>query len=536
MRYSLRLLGGLTLEADGGEVGPRARQRHRLAMLAALAASPRGVLARETLLGMLWPDKPEKAARHLLTEAVHVVRAELGETVLETSPAEVALNPGGLRCDWMSFRKAVEEKDWATAAAAYEGPFLDGFYLDGSVPFERWAETMRERAARDYARALGALARAADEAGDVQAAVEWWGRSAVHEPHSTPVALGLMAALARAGERARAVRFAAAFAARMREEMEMEPDPQVLEAMERLRAQPVRASSSGNSPAGPEPPDGGTGAPAGPALEVAGLEVIRQIGMGSVAEVYLAREPALGRLVAVKVLAGPYARDTVVQRRFEREARAAARIQHPHVATIFRIGTTPEGAPFLVMPYVSGGSLEDRVAATGRLPVADARRCMAQAAAGLAAAHRLGIVHRDVRPANLLYDRDTDRVLLTDFGLAAVLESGWETGMRLTRPGQVLGDPAFASPEQLRADPVNERADVYSLGMVAFHLLTGRSPFGATNPAQLIVAHQREEPAHACTFRPDVDAGLDELVHRCLNKRPEHRPFAADVAEALEWV
>jgi serine/threonine protein kinase len=161
---------------------------------------------------------------------------------------------------------------------------------------------------------------------------------------------------------------------------------------------------------------------------------------------------------------------------------------------------------------------------------------MAQAAAGLAAAHRLGIVHRDVRPANLLYDRDTDRVLLTDFGLAAVLESGLDAGMRLTRPGQVLGDPAFASPEQLRAEPVAERADVYSLGMVAFHCLTGRSPFAAAHPAQLIVAHQREEPARASALRPEVDAELDELVHRCLNKRPEHRPFAADVAEALGWV
>jgi DNA-binding SARP family transcriptional activator/tRNA A-37 threonylcarbamoyl transferase component Bud32 len=542
MQYSLRLLGGLALEADGDAIGARARQRHRLAMLAALAASPRGVLPRQTLMGMLWPDRPEKSARHLLTEAVHVVRAELGETVLETSAAEVALDLGAFRCDWVSFRKAVDGEDWAVAAAEYGGAFLDGFYLDGAVPFERWTETMRDRTARDYARALAALARAADEAGDVQAAVEWWGRSAVHEPHSTPVALRLIEALARAGERARAVRFAAAFAVRMREELEMEPDPQVLEAMERLRAHPGPSSSSGglsssrgfSSGGGSAEP--GAAASAVPALEVDGLEVIRKIGEGSVAEVYLAREPALGRLVAVKVLNERYAGEVVAQRRFERDARAAARIQHPHVATVFRIGATPAGAPFLVLPYVSGGSLEDRLAATGRFVVAEARRCMAQAAAGLAAAHRLGIVHRDVRPANLLYDRDTDRVLLTDFGLAAVLESGLDAGMRLTRPGQVLGDPAFASPEQLRAEPVTERADVYSLGMVAFHLLTGHSPFAAAHPAQLIVAHQREEPARASAFRADIDAELDELVHRCLNKRPEHRPFAADVAEVLGWV
>jgi DNA-binding SARP family transcriptional activator/tRNA A-37 threonylcarbamoyl transferase component Bud32 len=547
MRYSLRLFGGVALEADGAAVGTRARQRHRLAMLAALAANSRGALPRQTLMGMLWPDRPEKSARHLLTEAIHVVRADLGEAVLETSATEVALEMKAFRCDWVEFRKAVEAEDWAAAAEEYSGAFLEGFYLDGAVTFERWAETTRERAALDYGRALAALAEAAEEAGDLYGAVEWWGRSAVHEPHSTPVALGLMKALARAGERARAVRFAAAFAARTREELEMEPDPQVLEAMDHLRAHAGPTPPSGGLSRGESSPEGSPSggaaaapgahadAPAAPALELDGLEVIRKIGEGSVAEVYLAREPALGRLVAVKVLAERYAGDGVAQRRFEREARSAARIQHPHVTTVHRIGATPAGAPFLVLPYVSGGSLEDRLAATGRLAVAEARRCMAQLAAGLAAAHRLGIVHRDVRPANLLYDRDTDRVLLTDFGLATVLESGPDVGMRLTRPGQVLGDPAFASPEQLRAEPVTERADVYSLGMVTFHLLTGRSPFAAMHPAQLIVAHQREVPARASAFRPEIDAELDELVHRCLNKRPEHRPFAADVAEALGW-
>jgi eukaryotic-like serine/threonine-protein kinase len=251
------------------------------------------------------------------------------------------------------------------------------------------------------------------------------------------------------------------------------------------------------------------------------------------ARVYLAREPVLGRLVAIKVLTERYAGDRTAQLRFEREARAAARIQHPFVATVFRVGRLGNGLPYLVMPYVSGGSLEDRLAASGRLPLPVARRYVGQVAAGLAAAHRLGIVHRDVRPANLLHDREADRVLLADFGVAAVLETGSEQALRLTRPGERLGSPAYASPEQLRGDPVTERADVYSLGVVAFELLTGRLPFDAANALQMTAAHVRLAPHRVSHYVPDVDPALDDLVGHCLNKRPEQRPFAADVADAL---
>jgi serine/threonine-protein kinase len=161
---------------------------------------------------------------------------------------------------------------------------------------------------------------------------------------------------------------------------------------------------------------------------------------------------------------------------------------------------------------------------------------MAQIAAGLAAAHRLGVVHRDVRPTNLLYDRGADRVLLTDFGLAAVLDLLQEGALRLTRPGEVLGSPRYASPEQLLGDAVTDRADVYSLGMVAFELLTGDIPYAARTEAALVAAHVRERPKHAAELRADVPPELGSLIDRCLNKRPEQRPFAAELAESLGWV
>jgi eukaryotic-like serine/threonine-protein kinase len=236
--------------------------------------------------------------------------------------------------------------------------------------------------------------------------------------------------------------------------------------------------------------------------------------------------------VAVKVLTPRSLADSVVVRRFEREARTAARIQHPNVTPVFRDGTLANGARYLVIQYVDGGSLEDRLAALGPLPIAEARRMIGQIAAGLAAAHRQGIVHRDVRPANVLYDRQSERVLLTDFGTARLLETG-EDATPLTGPADRIGVPAYVSPEQLQGEPVTERADIYSLGVVGFELLTGKLPFPAQTPVDMVVAHVHETAPSVRTLRPDVDPALDALIGRCLKKSPQQRPFAAEIASML---
>jgi serine/threonine-protein kinase len=254
-----------------------------------------------------------------------------------------------------------------------------------------------------------------------------------------------------------------------------------------------------------------------------------------VARVYLVREPALRRQVAVKVLSPALAADATARARFEREAVAAAGIQHPNVAPIYRTGRLADGVPYLVMPFFQGGSLEARLKAGGPLAPDDARRYLGQVAAGLAAAHRLRIVHRDVRPANILYDRDTHRVVLIDFGIAAVLDDpGDPHASRLTRPGEPLGIPVYASPEQLRADPVvTDRADVYSLGIVAFEMLAGRPPFAAVTAVGMMRAHALETPPCVDELRPEVDPALARLIAACLRKPPAERPAAADVAEAM---
>ena len=263
------------------------------------------------------------------------------------------------------------------------------------------------------------------------------------------------------------------------------------------------------------------------------LEVIRPIGKGSVAWVYLAREPALKRLVAVKVLRKELASDEVARKRFEREAQAAARIHHPNITHIHRIGHLADGVPFIVMEYIDGRTLSDAIQAAGSLSAEQVRRLLADVADALAAAHRQGVVHRDVRPNNIMRESRTDRTVLMDFGVAGLLESGSETITRLTAQGIRLGDLRYMSPEQMRGETVNAQTDVYSLGVVGFELLTGQSPFGAVAGAQAVAAQLRGSRRRLSDVRPDVDPPLAALIDRCMAQNPAERPLAAEAARAF---
>lgn len=263
------------------------------------------------------------------------------------------------------------------------------------------------------------------------------------------------------------------------------------------------------------------------------LRVVRLLGRGTAASVYLAREPALRRLVAVKVLHPELADDRKARLRFEREAQAAAGISHPNVVAIYRVGALSSDVPFIVMQHVHGRSLADRLKAEGRIAVREVRRILADVASGLEAAHRRRILHRDVKPANVLWEEETRRVLLTDFGIAAILASGDEEAPRLTTRGHVIGDLRYRSPEQLRGDELTELADVYGLGLLGFELLTGEGPFEAGSASELAAAHLERSPRRPSALRPDVGEELERLLLRCLDKVPTHRPSAADVVRQL---
>ena len=247
---------------------------------------------------------------------------------------------------------------------------------------------------------------------------------------------------------------------------------------------------------------------------------IAHLASGGMGDVYRATDGLLGRTVAVKVLAERHARNPDVRARFTREARAAARLSaHPNVVTVFDVGEH-DGQPFIVMEYLDGGSVYDRIRST---PVAPglATDWLRQAAAGLDAAHAQGIVHRDVKPANLLLD-DEDRVHVTDFGIVSA--AGLET---LTLPGTVLGTAGYLSPEQARGETATAASDRYALGVVAYELLTGRRPYAAETPVTEAFAHLNAPIPSAAEVVPGLPRGVDAVFERALAKEPDARPASA---------
>lgn len=263
------------------------------------------------------------------------------------------------------------------------------------------------------------------------------------------------------------------------------------------------------------------------------LEVVRPLGDGRSGTVYLARDPGLKRLVAVKVLSKVLAGDDVARQRFEREATAAASFSHPNAVVVYGFGYLSDDLPYLVMQYVAGGTLEERLAAEGPLPVAEVRRIVSEVADALAAAHRRGFVHRDIRPANILCDREAGSVLVSDFGVAGLLPRGDAAAARITLAGEVLGTPEYTSPEQLRGEEAAEAADVYAVGVLGYNLLSGRGPYGDGSGPGAGLAQLHAEPRPLVSLRPDVDADLAELLQRCLARDPNRRPEARYLVATL---
>jgi serine/threonine protein kinase len=266
------------------------------------------------------------------------------------------------------------------------------------------------------------------------------------------------------------------------------------------------------------------------------FEVTRVLGTGAMGTVYLAREVALRRLVAIKVPLAELADDEQVLARFQREAHAAARIHHRGACTLHRIGTLENGTPYLVMEYVEGKTLDDVLAAGGTFDVDTARSILEQVSGALAAAHAVGVVHRDIRPGNVIWDAATRRAVLTDFGIAGILETGSEAVTRITRMGQTLGQVGFSSPEQLLGETVTAATDVYSLGVLAHHVLTGQGPYDVKSKIEVVQAHVKGEARPLRQVRADVDPRVEDTVLRCLAKTPSQRPEAQAVERILSEV
>ena len=262
--------------------------------------------------------------------------------------------------------------------------------------------------------------------------------------------------------------------------------------------------------------------------------IINQIGQGGMANVYKAYQASMDRHVAVKVLPSQLAESKEFVKRFQQEARIIARLEHPHILPVFDYGES-DGVAYFVMRYLEAGTLKDKMQASKSLPLKEIDRIFTQLTEALSYAHGHGVIHRDLKPANALVDTEGN-LFLTDFGIAKLLESA---SPRLTQTDAIMGTPAYISPEQAQARPVDQRSDIYSLGIILYEMVTGRVPFVADTPLAIILKHVSDPLPLPSMIKPDISPAIERVILKALAKDPQDRfetaaEFLAAWKRALE--
>src|SRR5213083_841735 len=248
--------------------------------------------------------------------------------------------------------------------------------------------------------------------------------------------------------------------------------------------------------------------------------IVRKLGTGGMADVYLAEDQELGRRVAIKILNDRHAADDSFVERFRREAKNAAGLSHPNIVSIYDRGTA-EGTYYIAMEYLDGRSLKELIVSRGPAPVKTAVEYTRQILAAIGFAHKHGIVHRDIKPHNVLVGPE-GRLKVTDFGIA---RSG---ASQMTEVGSIIGTAQYLSPEQARGAPVDQTSDLYSAGVVLYEMLTGQVPFTGDTPLEIAMKHLSEIPRPPSELRPEVPHDLDLVVVRALAKDPADRYESAE--------
>jgi serine/threonine-protein kinase len=259
------------------------------------------------------------------------------------------------------------------------------------------------------------------------------------------------------------------------------------------------------------------------------FKAVAKLGMGSTGEVFLAEHQRIARRAAIKVLVPELTRDAETVRRFFIEARAISLVHHPGIVQVYDCDVHRNGRAYMVMEYLGGETLADRLKRRGSLPWTSACRIARLVADAIGAAHEKRILHRDLKPANVLLLCDGDspqpaQVKVLDFGLAKLL--GGDASGPATVAGSILGTPEYMSPEQCSGAGVDHRCDIYALGCMLFEMLAGAPPFSGTNVRDLLAAHKFRQPPPLAVMVPQVPPSLDRLVTRMLHKQPDQRPQA----------
>ncbi|MCI0550801.1 MAG: serine/threonine protein kinase [Anaerolineae bacterium] len=266
-----------------------------------------------------------------------------------------------------------------------------------------------------------------------------------------------------------------------------------------------------------------------PGQMLGSYRIINQVGQGGMATVYKAYQPSMDRHVAIKVLPSQLAESKEFVKRFQQEARVIARLEHPHILPAFDYGES-DGTAYFVMRYLEAGTLKDRMEAGRPLPLDEIDRIFTQLADALSYAHSHGVIHRDLKPSNALVDRDGN-LFLTDFGIAKILESA---SPRLTQTDAIMGTPAYISPEQAQARTVDQRSDIYSLGIILYEMATGSVPFVADTPLAVILKHVSDPLPLPSRMKPDISPSIEQVILKALAKDPEDR-FATAAEFLSAW-
>jgi eukaryotic-like serine/threonine-protein kinase len=267
-------------------------------------------------------------------------------------------------------------------------------------------------------------------------------------------------------------------------------------------------------------------------------KIIKRLGRGGMAEVYLAHQENLDRQVAIKLMHAFLLSDEDFLNRFKREAKAMAALNHRHIVSVYDFDTYGQDSYYLVMEYINGGTLKARLeqlaAAGERMPLERVVKLTTQMAEALAYAHKRGMVHRDIKPGNIMLDEETGKAILTDFGIVKML--GGQT-VAHTMTGALIGTPAYMSPEQALGKPGDARADIYSLGILLFQMTTGKLPFAADTPLAVVMKHVNDPTPLPVNINPDTPPGLQAVIIKAMAKQPEERyQSAAEMAAALRAI
>lgn len=494
-KLQITTLGGLSIQHNDQPVTGFASRKVE-ALLVYLACAQRAH-SREVLAELLWEERSQKRALGNLRVALASLRKGLGEYV-NISRETVEINPqADIKVDFIDFETFLDKGQIEEAVSLYRGEFLEGFYVRGAAGFEDWASTERYKLHQTVVAALHQLVENLIESGRFEDGLVHVRHLLGLDPLDEAAHRKMMALLANTDQRSAALAQYEILRRTLKNDLSVEPDEESVELFRQIQA-------------------GKLVRPAPKYLQARDYEFLGRIGEGGFGEVYQAYQRSIDRHVAIKVILPELANDPEFIQRFESEAQMVAKLEHPNIVPLYDYWRDKDGA-YLVMRLLRGGNLSLTLR-KGAWSLEESTKLLDQIAAALDFAHRQGVVHRDIKPQNILFDEDGN-AYLTDFGIAINLFQPLD----ITSADNIMGSLLFISPEQAQSKPVTAQSDLYSLGILMYVVLTGQHPFTDESPANVAIKQINEPLPPLRDLRPELPEALEGVFQRVAAKNPAER-------------